>query len=471
MENAIHKSTGKIVSAYKLTSSLEWIGKERDEFIAPYHEIGNWDYLNNKGIQEVKVSFVKKHNKIFNEQTFFVSPHFRIETDGAIENPNNESEEHKLAKEFIYDLAIEDSLTIEGKKLSEIGEVEDIRIECNCNIKRADVLVKFKNFHEIYGRGIAFEIQISPQKKEKTEERSYDRASFGYSIVWLWSGELKDVRFNIIPYTQARKDYQEQLNRQFNEKLWDLDTRANNKISDIELGIEKKLNSIRLQKDLLNSDIHKNLQQLKTIYDSVQDNLKEEVKKEIDIKIRNEIMEGIKSDAIHKYIETLYEGYLKDHNSYIKDIIEDSFLEQVQKRVSLIFQQYPIDKATLETNIHAFCQGFIKEINIKSIINQLIKSQEQVILQDLNSLADRKIQNAVDNKVNSLLSNELLHLKEESILNWGKSKLSYYFECPICKKDVHLINTSIAKQGDLFEIVCSTCKEKRDENKNKNQNT
>jgi hypothetical protein len=50
METAIHKSTEKAVSAYQLSSLLEWMGKDQDKFIAPYHEVGNWQELETNNV-------------------------------------------------------------------------------------------------------------------------------------------------------------------------------------------------------------------------------------------------------------------------------------------------------------------------------------------------------------------------------------------------------------------------------------
>ena len=104
MKEAIHKLTKQRISAWRLTHDLEWQGKERDEFIAPFEYIENWSELRKNKINEVIVSFVKKHKRYTGtEKEEEVSEHFRIETEGAIEDRwANESEEHKLAKKYIY---------------------------------------------------------------------------------------------------------------------------------------------------------------------------------------------------------------------------------------------------------------------------------------------------------------------------------------------------------------------------------
>lgn len=211
---AIHKETNKPVTAFAVAHSLTWINKDphAEEFIAPRHEIGNWIELERKGITEVKVCFVKQHQR----EDEIVCDHFRIITEGAVENPDNESEEHKLAKETLYDKIIKDEVILldwEGKRISEVAKIKDVYIERPVGQKRADVLVDFEEIHPVLGRGIAFEIQISPQNDIKTYKRTYDRAAQGYSICWIWSWELPKFNYKVrlIHFTNALDEYQQQI--------------------------------------------------------------------------------------------------------------------------------------------------------------------------------------------------------------------------------------------------------------------
>ena len=215
MLEAIHKESGKLISAFRLDRDLEWQGKQKDKFISPYHEIGNWDEQLKKGIEECEVTFVIRHKRYEGtEKEQIVREHFRIITEGFIENPNNESEEHKLAKQHIHDnwenLVI---YNLGDKKISDFGKVKDIKLESGVGKKRADVLIIFEKWHEVLGRGIAFEVQISPQRGDKTILRSFDRATYGYSVCWLWSNELKDFknRVKVIPYNEALKEFTESI--------------------------------------------------------------------------------------------------------------------------------------------------------------------------------------------------------------------------------------------------------------------
>src|SRR3990172_9147130 len=189
---AIHKTSKKRVSAWKIMEDLEWQGKDKDEFIAPEDLIENFEEVLANGKTEVKLIFVHYFKRYEGtEQEENVTSHFRSE-DGSLARLNSwgESDEHKLAKKYIYD---------------------NIEIEKGIGLKRADVLVIFKNYHPVLGRGIAFEVQYSSQEEEKIIIRSFDRASYGYSVVWLWSKDLKNFTnsVKVTPYNQALKEYNE----------------------------------------------------------------------------------------------------------------------------------------------------------------------------------------------------------------------------------------------------------------------
>ena len=131
--------------------------------------------------------------------------------------------------------------------MSEIGEIKDIRIERGSGKKRADVLVKFKETNSLYGNGIAFEIQISSQTKNETIKRNYDRASYGYSIVWIWSDDLDENKneYELIPYNEALEEYKIQIKEDINKELWDISKRTDEKINEINYLIDEKLASDR----------------------------------------------------------------------------------------------------------------------------------------------------------------------------------------------------------------------------------
>ena len=340
MFEAIHKLTKKRVSTFKLLNSLEWHGKERDEFIAPYETIENWEELYKEGIIEVKVSFVKAHKRYEGTaQEENVVAHFRIENDKARENLQYESEQHKLAKQYIYD-KIEDIIIInyENKRISEIAEIEDIRIEKGVGEKRADVLITFKKSHPTLGKGIAFEVQISPQNEEKTAIRSFDRACYGYSIVWLWSEDLR--RFNnfvkVIPFNLALKEYNE------------------NSLG----GNILELTNIAEKGKVLTEEIKREIMSAVNINEKIKTQIKEEIS-EFELNSFRKFKEEITKSLVNE-LHNEKEGFIGacknaieyEKNELIKRFSEINIEEIIKSRINEIIskiniQGFVIDKARL----------------------------------------------------------------------------------------------------------------------------
>ena len=518
MDTAIHKSTGKHVSAFQIIKNLEWKGKEREEFIAPFHGVGNWKWLEQKGIKEVKVSFVKQHTRERFGNTETIVSHFRIITEGAIENPENESEEHKLAKEYIYNESIEDNINLKisgnkNKKLSEIGEIIDIRIERGVGKKRADVLIKFKEFDKIYGKGIAFEIQLSPQTITTTEKRNYDRASYGYSIVWIWDKDINEKNeYELIPYNEAIDKYHEQINQRFNENLWDVDERVNEKLIEIESNFSEKYNHYGIRKQVIKTEIESNLNKLedlknKTIFEinKSEDNLKQEIKNQqqlLEEKIKKEIQENLKEKLTDKfnnldlskyfneiftqeYISKKLENYIlnnlsiKIDNSLISEIknwlsknqntIDTQWFKIIEKYITEKQKEFEnkIKELEKENNAHvsfAVCNIKMKEGRIiDRIKNESVKKilKEQDLIQDVKKGINELIKKEVESK--------FISFKEENIMSYVKNKTSLYIQCSNCKSEMNVMNLNILQSGNLYEILCDKCKEERDGEKKENK--
>jgi hypothetical protein len=373
MIEAIHKSTKKRVSAFKLANSLEWQGKERDEFIAPFEGIGNIEELLVKGTNEVKVSFVKKHKRYEGtdkEET--VSEHFRIETPGAIENYWGESEEHKLSKKYIYDNI--DKIKIinfENKSVPELANIEDITIERGVGVKRADVLITFKEWHPIFGRGIAFEVQISPQKKDETKLRSYDRAAYGFSVVWIWSEDLRDFKniVKLIPFQDAIQHYNEFVSKQQDDRLSEIAVKSQKFINKITSEVNGAVNSnLNVAKNNLDSVI--NL--MNTLKGKIIKETADEIYKEMNQKIEEIVIGNInentiistlnKSDVVNKMIE-----------SFVAKNIEESKKEAIRSISS------NMESAILKEILNLKNER-IKEININEILNGTIDKQISTVI-------------------------------------------------------------------------------------------
>lgn len=372
MLKAIHKLTGKIIPAFKLECDPTWIGKEREEWIAPYPEIDNWKFLNEKGITEVSVSFIKEHSKEINNQKFAVHSHFRINNEYAKPTPVNETEEHKLAKEGIYEDVIDNLLLINGKKIRDLFEIEDIEFEyplsnSKCS-KIADVIVKFKKKDEQYGRGIVFEIQLSNQNFEQTDDRTFDRIVEGYSVVWLWGGmfneenKLINKELIVIPFLKVIEDYKNKKTFELYEEL--------NHYGEIVDDKKKEILGIIEQKTFLANDIyHKTLNFSK----EVQNKLKEDTKT---------IKEEILNDFNRKIQEKLKENH--EIQNFIVSSIDYSILANKisNKDISQIKEE--LEKKLKKEIDERINQGIYEEIINSSIKKNLIKIGEEYSEKNFN---------------------------------------------------------------------------------------
>ncbi len=323
MNEAIHKPSGKRVSAYKIQNGLEWQGKDKDEFKAPTDLIDGWDDLLLKGIQEVKVVFVRKHKRnerLDKEET--VREHFRIETEGVVESYwASESEEHKLAKKYIYDNWDKISVILNKKEilLSSL-DIEDIRIERGIGQKRADVLITFNKFDEVLGNGIAFEIQISPQNKEETVERSYDRSVYGYSVVWIWSNDLKGFNNKcvVLPFNEAIKEFNINATNNQDKRLSEIADKADKFITEQSNRImlliqknEKIYQDIKEFKFNTENEIQIFDRQSKDFSKSISDYYNKKLE-EIHLEIGNKLDKVIESLDLKSLVESMIQGKTKN---------------------------------------------------------------------------------------------------------------------------------------------------------------
>lgn len=323
MFEAIHKSTGILVSSYKIAEGLAWQGKSKDEFIAPTSAINNWDELNAKGIREVKVSFVNTFDRYEGtDKKQKVMAHFRIETEGAIGDTwVNESEEHKLAKDYIYNNWQQLILyNHENICLKDIP-IEDIKIERGIGQKRADVLITFKEFHKVLGNGIAIEIQISPQNACETLIRSYDRAAYGYSICWIWSNELKQFNnlIKVIPYSIALEDYAKELIKMQDSRFAEI----GHKIEIMGMEIFKKIGDLLGRYEEANTSFEEQVRS-QILHNQQILNRITQIKEEEIESYKNKITLDL-SKVIRKEIDTI------DLNKLIEDIIKEKTIQVIDK--------------------------------------------------------------------------------------------------------------------------------------------
>ncbi len=395
MLNAIHKKTGKVIEAFKLRTDPLWLKCNEEEWIAPFPEISNWEELKQKEIFEVKVSYVKAHKSNRDGSFFMVRDYFRITTEGAKDKSENESEEHKLAKEGIYYNLIEEKLTLmfgnEEFKPSSLGkfnlEIEE-RLSRNKTAKIGDVVMTFENPHQSLGKGIVFEIQLSPQNQEKTEERTYDRVKQGYSVVWLWHGmfslnELKNKKLIIIPFRTALEEYDNLKIRELNNVFGIVENRIEKII------LEQNINLEKFKKKFLLT-----LQEGKGF---AQENYKEflESKRK---EIYTALIEGLKTEV-----------KIKDYN--IKELINDiiitktsSFIEENKKDIQSKLQTYS-NKQTNETE--TLINEKLEFISKESFNIIKKKIEESLSTMDLSLVIKEKIETMSLNKIDSYFKNQI----------------------------------------------------------------
>jgi len=196
---AIHKETNKLVTAFKLTEDISWIGRERDKFIALSYDLP-------EDVKEVEMIYVNKYAR---KNGVDVYPHFRKKPGQSdlISNRGGESKAHKFAKEQVYERLWNGELKIDGKPL-DLDLVDDLDIEYRTSKKGyviPDVIVLFKDIHPIYGKGIVVEIQLSEQSDDKTIERSYERIIRGYSVVWIFGDNINLIEEGNLEVTNYRE--------------------------------------------------------------------------------------------------------------------------------------------------------------------------------------------------------------------------------------------------------------------------
>lgn len=364
MWKAINKKTGLLIPAFKIEWDASWIGKEREEWIAPYPQIENWKFLKEKGINEVKVSFVKSYIR---EDGVKVRTHFRIVTEFAREIVN-ESEEHLLAKEGIYEDVIDNLLKINGKSIRDLFQIDDIDFEYHLSKSRfskiADVIVTFKEKDVQYGKGIIFEVQLSNQTKENTDDRTYDRIIEGYSVVWLWDGmfntnnKLKDKEVILIPYLKALEEYKEKKKEEFNEEI-------NLYGNVIDKKIQEAKSELAKEKLILNNEFYKINNTVSLINESIKNeknNLILSLKEKTILEIYPEIKKTLLDENSLKTLLTNSINY-----SYLADIISN-------KEISILKEKL---QEKIQKEIDTEIKSKIKEEIINDSIKKILAKVEE----------------------------------------------------------------------------------------------
>lgn len=380
--SVIHGQTGEIVSAYKFENDATWIGRDKDElFATPIYCKSN---------EKVKMIFIKTYPK---QNGKIVHGYFRSMPgeSNLLNEPSGESDSHRRAKENIYSRIYSGNIKIDGKVLDK-ELIDDIKIEYRIDEYEyviPDVVVLFKDIHPKYGLGIFFEIQLSNQTQEKTNERDYQRVIKGFSGVWLYKNNfLEDMKFdgdniNIESHKQLMLKLEKEMESNFIKKINRYGKIIDNKIIEFKSTINKYQNENEKQ-------IKEDILILKSTVDNALDVCNDSV--EHILNVRNSNVEYIKSKSyeiinneinplVKKCINELQnnknnldDSYSRWANLNIEDIdknikdklseIYDKHLGKFYEEISDIIKNTKIDLENDKNNI----LSEIKNIDIKSLI-------------------------------------------------------------------------------------------------------
>jgi len=338
MIGAFHKETKKYVTSYMILKDIEWIGREKEKFYSPTHEIINWEELGDE--KEIPVIFVK-------ESIDGKRPHWRIHHDKAKSSSINESPEHKEIKETIYyDLVLNNSKLKIGNNLYSIDElsVKNISIEGRICEKKdskiADVLIEFKEYNPMIGNGIAIEIQLSRQTELFGLKRSYDRSVYGYSCAWIdkkifYEDYLIKKVIEVDPYFECIEKYKEEVKDTNIELVNNIGFSINEKI--------KEMFQIKNQIDL----------QIKLLK-----NTKEELSNEL-----INLFDKVKGEFKDEYFEELKNSILPEINNQKEKILKES-KEQVNKIIN-----EKLDSEKIKEELIISGNSMVEDLSIELINN------------------------------------------------------------------------------------------------------
>jgi hypothetical protein len=323
---AIHKNSQQPITIARLLSDLEWIGREKEDFISPRSRVINWDRV---GERDVKVIFVR-------ESIDGRRAHFRIQDDVAIGNNINESDDHKKAKEGIYFALLNDEIKLSfgGRTYfpSEL-DIKDITLETptnnSSNAKILDVCLMLKEFHPILGNGIAFEIQFSNQTIVVEEIRTYHRVSDGYSCVWLKKNDfnglnkLNQTTLEITPFRNVAEMFEEKKKLNETERLNELGRIINRDKLELE-NLSSRLNfSLKIKREELEDlkkEINSSIEECSIKYkEEITSEVFNQLNKELIIDLKRVLKEKLEEDS-----KNLGEYYSEEIKEKIRHFLEES---------------------------------------------------------------------------------------------------------------------------------------------------
>lgn len=420
MDTAYDIKRKRRVSA--ITVEEEYSDIENQIFVVDKYtnEILNYEeVLKKNNLEYIRLTFVKGFKKKINDTDVDVRPFFKNpkkSEQGILMIKDSESEDHKILKNFIYNYIYKNkcklyysyndkeinTINLDKSNFSYIDE--EVKIEDSDNYKRADVLLQFKEEHNILGYGIIFEIQLSKQTDDKTEKRTLDRALKGYSTIWLGKDDfykenntifLKEESLLVTPHLNILAKFKDEFFQRIDDekiKLKDLISYSQSNIKDLEQDIKTKVKNIDidLKNDIykLINDLENKIYELKDLYEHN------------DSKIQDLID---KKDLIKKQV--------KEYEENMNKIYFEN--EEVKFLVSKI-EQINIDKYNdLINNYNA------KELEMKKIINFSEKLNQDQRFKDFGIFLDslKKYDEMYNNYTQQLKNfNSSLHARVKKIL-------------------------------------------------------
>jgi len=339
MDRAINKSTQQIVSAFEIHNNGSYQNLNKGEWISPKDSIYNWNELENKEEPVHYVSFKEYTN--YNGTEIVCSPHFAV-YPGSLAKTVEESKEHKILKDWLFNRLKNDDLEIRYSKgtkphkydnklkLSELNiNWNDYEIEVTTKGTkrlRADILLPFKKKDTFLGNGIIFEIQLSSQNEEQTYERTIERALHGYSVVWLFEKDfiieednikLKENIVNVNSFSEqmhfAKKSFVKKLKFVVENQCRLLDE----KIKETNFEMDKLIKQTNIEREKL-------------------DNKKEEIYNEISKRL--DLRETILFQKIESLEGNPFKGFVENYKQQIQECfnnlefnLNNSFKEKMKE--------------------------------------------------------------------------------------------------------------------------------------------
>ena len=228
MEEAFNEETKDLVKAFHVYKNATYQQEKYNcWYTTPKYLIDNGLIINYDEIKDkhpkIKVVYVKeKEYKNFKNTLCWCSPHFRILNKKKLGiHTKPESQEHKMAKNWLYSIIKEGGEDLNlyyssiKKPFKAVNPIKISELDINTNAygfheergdelkkerriegiknNRVDVYLPFNKTHKLLGNGIVFEIQFTKQHDNTELNRTLDRITKGFSVVWIKKKDFKKI--------------------------------------------------------------------------------------------------------------------------------------------------------------------------------------------------------------------------------------------------------------------------------------